>query len=356
MMTAPPTIRAVSSFEARLLRILHAALKQAPAEQALPLVFERVPRTTGLSRACVQLVSESLAKGCMTFLAKAGGWRRDRYLRDGQPREGRLWERLSPADLALSFSRHSMELLIWITAHRPGDQKPPLQLRTEELTPADRLLVFLVYDLLRETEATPALQALPAVGGDGLIRLACVDDFSGLTAAPEFTPWISGLGAAVLEALQPLLRDRWVAVERNKRRIDDWDTLRDLGLAQERVLTAYTDAAEAAERPDLVRFILWTMAAVLPPGVTPDAFTGGLQGTGPSRLADRIEVQRAALALPRHMERLQRWQRTARGIGYLDEGYAVSQLWKSDWEQNGGDELAARAAALVQQVEPLGSH
>jgi hypothetical protein len=323
-------------------------------------VFERAPRATGLSRACVELVADSLAKGCMTFLARAGGWRRDRFFREGQPREGRLWERSSPAELALSFSRHSMELLVWITAHRPGDQKPPLQLPAEEMTPADRLLVFLVYDLLRETEAGPALQALPAVSGDGLIRLACVDDFSGLAAAPEFTPWMTGLGAAILEALQPLLRDRWVAVERNKRRIDDWDTLRDLGVAQERVLTALTDAAEAAERPDLVRFILWTMAVVVPPVIdgvpSTQSFTGGLQGTGPSRLADRIEVQRAALALPRHMERLLRWQRKARGIGYLDEGYAVNQLWKSDWEQNGGDELAGRAAALVRQVEPLGSH
>jgi hypothetical protein len=356
MTSTAATLRNVSPFEARLLRILYAVLKQAPAEQALPLVFERVPRPTGLSRACVDLVAESLAKGCMTFLAESGGWRRERFLRDGQPREGRLWDRWSPAELGLSFSRYSMELLIWITAHRPGDQKPPLQLRTEELTPADRLLVFLVYDLLRETEAGTALQALPTVNGDGLVRLACFDDFSGLTAAPDFAPWMTALPAAILEAMQPFFRDRWVAVERNKRQIDDWDTLRDLGLVQERVLTAFADAAETAERPDLMRFILWTMAAVLPPGVTPDAFTGGLQGKGPSRLADRIEVQRAALAIPRHMERLQRWQRKARGIGYLDEGYAVSQLWKLDWEQNGGDELAARAAELVQQVEPLGSH
>jgi hypothetical protein len=28
-------------------------------------------------------------------------------------------------------------------------------------------------------------------------------------------------------------------------------------------------------------------------------------------------------------------------------------LWKADWERLGGDELAARAAALVRQVEPL---
>src|SRR5437763_10314943 len=85
--------KVVSAFEARLLRILHAVLRHAPADSALPLVLDRVPRPPSLSRTCVELVADSLAKGCITFLARAGGWRRERFLRDGHPREGRLWER-----------------------------------------------------------------------------------------------------------------------------------------------------------------------------------------------------------------------------------------------------------------------
>jgi hypothetical protein len=356
-MTSPAIApRVVSAFEGRLLRILHAVLRQAPPEQVLPLIFERIARPASLSRTSVELIADSLAKGCMTFLVRAGGWRRERFLRDGKPRDGRLWERGDPAELGLAFSRHSLNLLIWLTAYRPGDQKPPLELPNTELTAADRLLVFLVYDLLRDTEAGPPLSALPAINRDGLIRLTCVEDFAGTTTDPDFGPWLTGLGAAMLEALQPLLRDRWVAVERSKAQIGDWSAMRHLGAAQERVLTAFTDAAEAAERPDLVRFLLWTASTVLSPGVTPEAFLGGLQGTGPPKLADRIAVHRRALALPRHLERLHRWQRQARGVGYLDEGYAVSQLWKADWERYDGDELAARAAALVRQIEPLGSN
>jgi hypothetical protein len=349
--TAAP--RVVTAFEGRLLRILHAVLRHAPADQAVPLVLERVPRPPSLSRPCVELVADSLAKGCMTFLARAGGWRRERFLRDGQPRDGRLWERWQPDELALRFSRHTLEFLIWLTAHRPGDQKPPLELPADALTPADRLLLFLTYDLLRDTEAAEPLRVVPAIGGDGLIRLACVEDFAGTTTDPDFGPWLTGPGTAMLEALQSLVCDRWVTVERRKVQVGDWSALRDLGLAQERVLTALTDAAESAGRPDLVRFLLRAAVAVLPAGVTPEAFTGGLQGTGPPRLADRIEVHRRALALPRHLERLHQWERRARGVGFLDEGYAVSQVWKADWERFGGDELAARAAGVVQQIEPL---
>ncbi len=353
MTTAAP--RVVTTFEGKLLRILRCFLRHAPVDQALPLVLERNPRPPCLSRACVELVGDSLAKGCMLFLVRAGGWRRERHLRNGQPRDGRLWERSAPSDLGLTFSRHALEFLIWMTAHRPDDAKPPLDLPDAELTPADRLLLFLAYSALHDTEAGPPLRSRPVFAGHGLIRLAFPDDFAGAPPepAPDFGRWVNGFGAILLEAMQPWLADRWVEIERRKSHVGDWTALHDLGLAQERVLTALTDTAEAAERPDLVRFLLRTAATVLVEGITPAAFIGGLQGKGPARLADRVEVHRQALALKRHLERLQRWERRARSVGYLDEGYAASQLWKADWERFGGEELAARAAALLRQVEPL---
>jgi hypothetical protein len=321
----------------------------------LPLVLERTHRPPLLSAACAELIGDSLAKGCLLFLARAGGWRRERFLRDGKPRDGRLWERSAPAELALVFSRHTAEFLIWITANRPGEAKPPLELPDAELTPADRLLLFLAYDALRDSEAGPPFRARPAFAGHGLIRLAFPDDFAGAPEHPvaDFAPWTTGPGAAMLEALQPWFEARWAQMERRKPQVGDWATLRELGLAQERVLTAFTAAAEAADRPDLVRFVLRAAAAVMPEGVTPAAFFGGLQGPGPPRLSDRLDVHRRALALLSHLGRLEKWQRRAHGVGYLDEGYAASQLWKADWERLHGDELTARAAALAQQLEPL---
>jgi hypothetical protein len=353
MAAAAPLI--VTSFEGKLLRILRCFVRHVPLDQALPLVLERTPRPPCLSRTCVELAADSLAKGCMLVLARAGGWWRERFLRDGQPRDGRLWERSKPDELALAFSRHALEFLIWMTAYRPGDAKPPLELPEAELTPADRLLLFLAYDALRDTEAAAPLRNRTMFARLGLLRLAFPDDFAGYPdePAPDFAPWMTGLGAVMLEALAPWLTARWVQLERRKAQVGDWAALRELGLAQERMLAVFTDAAEAAGRPDLVRFLVRVAAAVLPAGVTPAAFAGGLQGTGPARLADRIEVQRRALAVPRHLDRLQRWERRSRSVGYLDEGYAASQLWKADWERLGGDELAARAAALVRQVEPL---
>src|SRR5205085_4133888 len=91
----------------------------------------------------------------------------------------------------------------------------------------------------------------------GLCRLAYPEDYA---AAPDvtanFAPWTGGVGACMLEALQPELAARWVQVEAAKSRITEWQRMRDLGRSQERVLTAFLDAVEAAGRQDLARFLL----------------------------------------------------------------------------------------------------
>jgi hypothetical protein len=42
-------------------------------------------------------------------------------------------------------------------------------------------------------------------------------------------------------------------------------------------------------------------------------------------------------------------------VGYFDEGYAASQLWKADWEAHAGDLLCEHATAIARAVDPLGS-
>jgi hypothetical protein len=53
------------------------------------------------------------------------------------------------------------------------------------------------------------------------------------------------------------------------------------------------------------------------------------------------------------MEALEQWQQQALSVGYFDEGYQASQLWKADWEAANGNVVAARARAVVEMVEPL---
>ena len=127
-------------------------------------------------------------------------------------------------------------------------------------------------------------------------------DFTG--DAPAFDDWTSGTGGVILEAMQPVMESRWLEMERSKGQISDWDVLRSQGEAESRILGLFLDAADRANRWDLSRFLLAVMSKVLTPDLALTFWTGGLQGSGPARMVDRLETQRSALALIRCGERL----------------------------------------------------
>jgi hypothetical protein len=188
----------------------------------------------------------------------------------------------------------------------------------------------------------------------GLCRLAYPEDFTAAPAGavPRFAPWTAGVGACILEALQPELCDRWLQIEGRKEQIRDPEHARALGRSQEQALTAFLDAIDRAGRPDLARFLLRAAHALLGRHAHAGTWTGGLHLAG-LRLADRAAVYQAALVFPRQLDRLHAWARRARSVGYFDEGYAAAQLWKEDWEHYQGDDLYERARRILAQVDPM---
>jgi hypothetical protein len=360
-------MKAVSRFENRLLRILQCFLRHLPVEQVRPEIEARSEDDAPpcLSRAAVDLVQDTLAKGCTAILAGAvawrregslrgDGWRRERFLRNERVAEGRLWERTAPRQLGLTFSRHTLDFLVWVTAVKPADAKTAWEPPEQELTVGDLFLLFLAFEALRETYTGTVLRARRPFTRHGLCRLAFPEEFkeNAENPLPDFAPWTTGVGACILEALQRALAERWVQVEHTKEEIADWQQMRGLGRSQEQALNAFLDAVTAAERPDLARFLLQAAAEAFGEGMTARKLVGGLRNAGP-RMADRMETNQGALALARQVERFRKWEREARRVGYFDEGYARSQLWLVDWERWQGDVLHGRAQALIQQLDPM---
>jgi hypothetical protein len=355
MSTSPPAVRSVSRFEANLLRILRCIVQHTPAEQVLPLVQGRLPRPNCLSRSAIELIQDTLAKGCVLYLVRAGGWRVERFLRTDRTATGRLWERTSPERCALAFSGQSIDFLMWLTSARPSDSKPAWEVTTATLTPADQLLLFLAYDTLRRHEVGPDLRVRPAFAENALCRLAFPEDFArpNPLPVPDFRRWFTGLGALILEALQRPLRQYWLAGERAKRQVTVWDDLRHIGTEQEAIYSAFLQTADQAQRRDLTRFLLEGLDLLLRGDPPLTQWTGGLQATAPPRLADRIETQRRGLAPLRLLDTLKQWEQRARTVRHFDEEYAAAQLWLSDWERCDGNTAQTRAHALLRQVEPM---
>jgi hypothetical protein len=346
-------MKRVSRFEANLLHLLHYFLQRVPTEQAVPLLDETAHPPRGLSRNALDLVQETLAKGCMRWLVHVGGWQSGRFLRDGRVVEGRLWQRTPPQDLGLTFSRNTLRFLIWVTAYNPLVEKSSWVERDMPLTVGDQLVLFLAYSALRHPErGHPLRQRLP-FRRHGLCWLAYPADFGGLPdATPDHALWTSGLGACIVEALQPWLASRWIELERAKRGLTGWQKLQDVGDCQERAVVPFLETVEAGGRRDLARFLLQASSVLLteegPAGFGSDK----QEGAGP-RLADRARTFRALLFLPRQVGRFRQWEQEARAIGYLDEGYGASQFWKAEWERWQGEALYTRAQAIIRELDPL---
>jgi len=352
----PEGPRQVSRFEFNLLRILRFAVGAFPQDQGMQLVRAAVARPECLSAGAVELVKDTLTKASVLFLVRHGGWRNDKYLRENNPTQGRAWERIPLEERNLRFSRPVLEFLMWATAEKVNETKQAWDAAPKALTPADELFFFLAYNAIRtDPDLLTALRKKEAFKLNPLCWLTFPGDMveGDEITPPNFAPMFEGQRAVILECLQPYLGQQWIRSERQKGQLGDWKRMRQQGRAELASLQAFLKAAGEAHRIDLARFVLKANAALFKTDMTPVFWTGGLQGSGPPRLADRLDTQRSALAVPRQMETLEGWQQQAVNVGYFDEGYQANQMWKADWEAADGDRVAARARAVVEMLEPL---
>jgi hypothetical protein len=342
-------MRAVSRFEANLLRVLHALLQQAPVERVLPILAKPLPRPKCLGRDAVALVEDALAKGCVQFLARRG-WMRERFLHVGKITEGRLWERTPPDQLGLTFSAHTMEFLLQLVSGTMGSSPSGAQ----ALTLGDRLLLLLAFDALKQADPGKAMrERWTPLNQDGLCRLAFIGELADSSARYriDWQSWFTELGTSVLECMQSWLADRWVELERQKETISTVARMRKLGAAQQRIYGEYLDALDQARRRDLARCFLEASRQLLKDQPAGRRWIRSLD-VGNQRLAERTAVYHDALAFFRQLERLAQWQQQALSVGYFDDGYEASQLWKSDWERYDGAELCKRARTIVREIAP----
>ena len=338
-------MKTVSAFEAKMLRCARAIVARPNQDHARAFANSTFDPPPCLSAAAVELLKDTLAKGITLLLAREG-WRAERNLRDGQPRLGRLWERTPPTELGLEFSQNTPALLCWLTA---GNAEAPRPQTDGSLTVGDALVRFLAYRLFRGTPLERRLET--SLRRIGLCRLFFPEDFPKPDTI-DWDRWTTGVGAVIVEAFENSLALRWLEIEIGKRQIAAPDSMRNLSAGQDAVLTCWLDAIDRRGRWDLARFLVRVGSKLLVDGAAAENWIGGLDVKG-TTLAVRTNLHRSALVFLTHWQRLADWTARARAIGYLDEGYAAAQLWKSDWERYRGDESTRIAQDILREIEPL---
>jgi hypothetical protein len=267
------------------------------------LLRERHAVPERLGPNALRVLRDTLAKGVVLALVRRGGWRRQRHLHPGREASGRLWQRHPPP--ALRFSPLCVKTLQWLTA-QPLDTPGCEPLAAEGApTLADELFLYLCCHLVAGTPYGSTVGAQAPFQRSALCWLGFPEllgtpppDFG----AARFAPLLAERGLA-LEALQEDLAHRWLQLEQSKGRLAAPAALVALGTAQERVLSAFLDAVDAAERRDLAGFLLEAARPLVEQPAS--RWVGRLSPEAPLR--ERSEATQAAGAFLRALGRLERW-------------------------------------------------
>jgi hypothetical protein len=344
-------MRAVSHFEAKLLRILYTILGRSPIAQVYRWFEETNSPPPCLSRDTIELIKQALSKGATSLLAEAGGWKKERFLRNEDISDGRLWERTPPQELGMSFSPATIDFLVWLTAENTKTNSWPYQ---RKLTTGDKLLNYLAFRTINETGLVENWSKQSWAKKNGLIALAFPNQFAHpkLAVDPHFDEWVMGVGGCVVECFQQELARYWIDMEQKKAHITSPAHMRQLGAAQQLVLDRFLSAAKAADRTDLCRFLLDAARQLLPSSAGPQQWARALK-VGKLRISERTEVYRNASIFLESLDQLEQWQQKASTVGYFDEGYAASQLWLSTWEEFNADEHVRKSRQIREDLAPF---
>lgn len=344
-------MRTVNRFESNLLHILRCFMGQNEVDAILPILVKPLPRPRCLSRSSIELVQQSLSSGTVMLLTRAGAWAQASHLRSGEISQGSLWRRSKPEELGLTFSPASLEFLIWLTATDSHKQLPGFVQHPNRLTVGDQFLLYRAVLTLRDTTLVNPWFASPLVRENALIGLTLPQYFAETRNQPKpnFDDWMTDSAVTVLEAMQDELARAWLRLERNKWNISSRELMQHLGSAQEKVLASFFDAIERHNRRDLCRFVLEAVTSLMRNEPNREQWIHSLDTTG-LRLSERTKVYRSASSFLRATKRLSRWNDESRQVGFFDEGYAESQIWKSMWESLESERAITHANQVLQRL------
>ncbi|MBZ4415824.1 hypothetical protein [Myxococcus sp. RHSTA-1-4] len=333
----------VSPTEHELLTLARAIVglgQYAPVED---LLRDRHTVPERLSPGAMHVLRDTLSKGSVLALARCGGWRKQRYLDNGQERSARLWERHPPPEL--HFSPQTFHTLRWLL-EQPLVKHGCATLHSDGVpTVADELFLYLCCRLVAGTPCAKSVGAQPHFRNSALCWLGFPELLGtpppSLTAA-SFAPLLAGNGW-LLEALREDLAHRWRRLEESKRLILEPEDLVALGTAQEAVLSVFLDAVDSAGRRDLAGFLLESARPLMEQPAA--RWVEGLSLS--ESLSLRASAAKAAGAFLRTLGRLARWDAEHRTVRFFDDNYDAAQLLLSEWSAFG--EAGFRRAADLER-------
>ncbi len=331
---------AVTRSEAYLLTIARVAVGVVPPMDAMRLLVTSVAPPPKLGPTARAALSDTLARGSVSSLAKQGGWLREGPLR--------LWERHSAPPLA--FTGNTVRLFSWVLTTPLAESDAGPLLFKGPLTVAEDFLIALLIDRLRGTGCDALLARQLSIRRLPLTTLAHAALMAREVALDELPEFDVPKVAPFVEGMRSLLSRAWLAAERSKRDLTAPDMLIRLGRAQADVLDAWLAAIDKAGRRDLATFLIDAASHWLIVDRTSEELTRSMSLDAPLR--ERTDARRRAAAMLRSLARLREWDQEHRSVRFIDDGYALAQRLVADWERL-GERGFTKASNLVTELDAI---
>lgn len=359
----------VAESEAELIRVLR-ALITGDAQGVTGRMFRLAALPPAISTAAERVLGDALAQVWPALWRRSGAL--PIALAEGEAtRRGRIWALRPP--VGLTFSTVTLQLLRWLVTAPPLPEQRPVgrrrRLREVEEVGVDHLArraagpppsvgdQVIGYLTLEATEGTPLQARVAAHRPVRELALAWLG-FPDVMSAPGpaddaeahaialagLDALATGAGAVVAESLAGDLGRRWRAIELAKRQATQPGELIALGAAQDAVLDRFMAACDRAGRRELAGFVLDAAAPLLERGLSP--LPAELDRA--TSLAIRAQARVAAGALLRGVVRWAGWDEAHRGVRFMDDDYAASQLLLARFERVGAAGTAQAATWLSQ--------
>ncbi|MGL4419737.1 MAG: hypothetical protein ACRCZF_03650 [Gemmataceae bacterium] len=350
---APPPVRSVTLAEGHLIRVARAIWLMDSMELARLLTTDRPVAPPCLSPNAVELLQESFRKGFLRRWMQDGAWQIGTFLHQGRPRTGRVYEQHPMVEHPWGFSRNAITLLLWLATTHPAGPRPAWELDPNvPLTVADQYFVLVVYRLFRHHRDHAELASFVPIQENPWVRIVFPADFP-QKPMPDFRNLLQGPASILQEGLQPFLEKTLFEQEHRKQQSVSYQQIQARGEAETETWTTFCEVMHRFARPDLAQFLFRSAGRILKRNRQLDFWRRGFPLRHDLRLADRLKIERLALALPRMMEVFSGWEEQSRRVSFYDEDYAVAQWFLREYEEHSGAAHRRTLQQLLQQLDPL---
>jgi hypothetical protein len=318
----------ISTSEHKILSVAEALFGFSSPETVTSILQTKNKTVKKFGPTSARILHDIVSKGLVLTLCKNGGWKNTKRIWNGSVVTARLWDK-KPINLACS--ENTVKILFWLVEEPFKTPKEVSDLKINNLTLGDRLVLALSLELLINCNINYVSNLHAEEILCWLLQYAVLCKIKEIEKSLEKDIEELCSEGTLLESLQLTLAKRWLDVEVSKSSIVKPEEMIRLGSTQEFLLGNIIKYSRRYNRPDLIWFIVKVLGAWAVNSPTNRFINLDKKYT----LSERQNALTQACAVFSTVNQISSWVEYAKSVKFFDEDYAICQALIQVWESFG---------------------